>query len=97
MKQKMTDDWKEPTNLAKIRKLSGTATPLNTQNRFEIVSQSDNTNADQISKTTPVSKSPKAPPIYVYGIQNKFQFSSSLSAACRIKSLISHTQQYVRL
>lgn len=91
-----SDDWIPLTKTAKIRKTSGVSASVATHNRFESLSQNDDDDDEKLSKSTKNTKKAKPPPIYVYGVQNKFQFSRTLAAVCRTKPRIYHTQQQVR-
>jgi len=93
-----SDTWKSPSNPAKMRKLSDQVKPIPTKNSYETLCQIDSEKQQEKKAPPPKSNTgtQKPPPLYVYGIQNKFNFSRTLAATCQIKPIISHTQQHIR-
>lgn len=60
-------------------------------NKFSALSTTGKENAPPPPKTS------RPPPIFIYNIQNKFQFTKTISAVCKIKPLYQHTSEYIKL
>jgi len=99
----MNQKWTQQTSKSSVKPPKRPPTPsasdsIPLQNKYASLDEGNiqEEKMEQSNEKTPPPTSSKPPQIYVYGVQNTYTFTKTLSSVCQTQPKIQHTREFIR-